>query len=72
MDCFNHNCPFRVNETSLYNKCDSIACPNRYNYDFFITSNRTLTSDELMELVEQRNNVKIVKLKMDVRKNFND
>lgn len=33
MDCFNHNCPFRVNEISLYNKCDSIACPNRYKYN---------------------------------------
>ena len=34
MDCFNHSCPFRVNETSNANR----------------TSNRTLTNDELAML----------------------
>ena len=27
MDCFNHSCPFRVNETSNANRCECIACP---------------------------------------------
>ena len=50
MDCFNHSCPFRVNETSNANRCERIACPNRSNNDFIITSNRTLTNDELAML----------------------
>ena len=51
MDCFNHSCPFRVNETSNANRCECIACQNRSNSDFIITSNRTLTNDELAMLV---------------------
>ena len=47
MDCHNHSCPFRVNETSNANRCECVACPNRSNNDFIITSNRTLTNDEL-------------------------
>ena len=50
MDCFNHSCQFRVNETSNANRCKCIACPNRSNSDFIITSNRTLTNDELTML----------------------
>ena len=50
MDCFNHSCPFRVNETSNANRCECMACPNRSNNDFIITSNRTLTNDELTML----------------------
>ena len=46
MDCFNHSCPFRVNETSNANHCECMACPNRSNNDFIITSNRTLTNAE--------------------------
>ena len=50
MDCFNHSCPFRVNETSNANRCECVACQNRSNSDHIITSNRTLTSDELAML----------------------
>ena len=50
MDCFNHSCPFRVNETSNANRCECVACQNRSNSDFIITSNRTLTNDELAML----------------------
>ena len=50
MDCFNHSCPFRVNETSNANRCECVACQNRSNSDFIITSNRTLTDDELAML----------------------
>ena len=54
MDCFNHSCPFRVNETSNANRCECIACQNRSNSDFIITSNRTLTNDELAMLTALR------------------
>lgn len=50
MDCFNHSCPVRVNETSNANRCECVACQNRINNDFIITSNRTLTNDELAML----------------------
>ena len=54
MDCFNRSCPFRVNETSNANRCECVACQNRSNNDFIITSNRTLTNDELAMLNAQR------------------
>ena len=50
MDCFNHSCPFRVNETSNANRCECVACQNRSNSDFIITINRTLTDDELARI----------------------
>ena len=53
-DCFNHNCPFRINETNNVNRCDSISCPNRCNNIFIISSNRTLTDNELAILEAQR------------------
>ena len=31
MDCFNHSCPFRVNETSNANRCERVTCQNRSN-----------------------------------------
>lgn len=46
MDCFNHSCPFRVNETSNANRCDCIACQNRSNSNFIIASNRTFADNE--------------------------
>ena len=57
MDCFNHSCPFRVNETSNANRCECVACQNRSNHDFIIiiiTSNRTLTDDEMAMLTAMR------------------
>lgn len=50
MDCFNHSCPFRVNETSSVYRCECIACKNRSNGSFFVTYNRTLSDDELARL----------------------
>lgn len=55
MDCFNHPCQFRVNETSNANRCECVACPNRSNSDFIIISNRTLTDDKLAMLIALRN-----------------
>ena len=54
MDCFNHSCPFRVNETSNPNRCECVACQNRSSNDFVITSNRTLTDEELAMLTALR------------------
>ena len=54
MDCFNHSCPFRMNETSNANRCECVACQNRSTSDFIITSNRTLTDDELARLTRMR------------------
>lgn len=48
-DCFNYSCPFRVNETSNVNKCECLACPNRYSVDVF-SYNRTLTDEELEKI----------------------
>lgn len=28
-DCYNHSCPFRVNDTSSASRCECTACPNR-------------------------------------------
>ena len=46
-DCYNHSCPFRVNDTSCSNRCECMACPNRCTGDFSITWNRTLTDEEM-------------------------
>lgn len=54
MDCFNHSCPFRVNETSNTNRCECVAYQNRSSNDFIITSNRILTDDELAMLTALR------------------
>ena len=54
MDCFNHSCPVRVNETSNANRWECVACQNRSNSDFIITSNQTLTDDELAMLTALR------------------
>ena len=54
MECFNHSCPFRVNETSNANRCECVACQNRRNRDFIIMSNRTLTDDEMAMLTALR------------------
>ena len=47
MDCFNHLCPFRQNETSSCNRCECLACPNRCQSPATYTvSNHTLTVEE--------------------------
>lgn len=51
-DCYNHSCPFRVNDTSNANRCECTACPNRCTGDFSIAWNRTLTDEEL-EIIER-------------------
>lgn len=50
MDCFNHNCPFRSNTTSSFNRCECIACPNRCEASTAYASNCTLTAAEFASL----------------------
>ena len=54
MDCFNHRCPFRANETSSCNRCECVDCQNRCSNSFVITSNLTLTNDEIAMLNARR------------------
>lgn len=49
-DCFNHSCPFRVNEFSNDNGCECLACPNRCSGEGFFSYNRTLTDEELEKI----------------------
>lgn len=49
-DCFNFNCPFRQNETSSFNRCECVACPNHDSHEYVISSNRTLTDREICEI----------------------
>ena len=65
MDCFNHLCPFRVNETSNANRCECVACQNRNNSGFIIASNRTLTNYEFEMLIALRNRYKNYGARMD-------
>ena len=53
MDCFNHGCPFRVNETSNANRCECVGCQNKTTSDVMIQSNRTLTEEEVHRAVKR-------------------
>ena len=56
MDCFNYNCPFRQNTTSNCNRCDCFACQNRCEEPItYITSNHTLTADEIARMTNDPN-----------------
>ena len=56
MDCFNYNCPFRQNTTSNCNRCDCLACQNRWEKPVtYITSNHTLTADEIARMTNDLN-----------------
>ena len=56
MDCFNYNCPFRQNTTSNCNRCDCLACQNRWEEPVtYITSNHTLTADEIARMTNDLN-----------------
>lgn len=49
-DCFNFACP--VYEA----KCPCVACPNRTLSEFTITSNRTLTEQEISAILAKMQN----------------
>lgn len=56
MDCFNYNCPFRQNTTSNCNRCDCLACQNRWEEPVTcIISNRTLMADEIARMTNDSN-----------------
>ena len=56
MDCFNYNCPFRQNTTTNCNRCDCLACQNRCEEPvIYITSNHTLTADEIARMTNDSN-----------------
>ena len=56
MDCFNYNCPFRQNTTSNCNRCECLACQNRCEEPItYITSNHTLTADEIARMTNDPN-----------------
>ena len=56
MDCFNCNCPFRQNTTSNCNRCDCLACQNRWEEPVtYIIGNRTLTADEITRMTNDPN-----------------
>lgn len=47
MDCFNYHCPFRQNTTSSCNRCECLACQNRWEEPVtYIVSNHTLTEKD--------------------------
>lgn len=54
MDCVNHGCPFRVNETRNPNRCECTACPNKCTNDVIIVSDHTLSEEELRKFLEER------------------
>lgn len=54
-ECKNMQCPFRVNETSNKNRCDSYGCERRYiDSCGYIVSNRTLTDEEVRKLSRRK------------------
>ena len=53
MDCFNHNCLWKENNTSNYNRCECIACPNRWNNDVYVISDCTLTKERYKEKIKK-------------------
>lgn len=49
MDCFNHNCPFRTNETSNMNRCDCYSCKVRDSESVYVNSNKIITNDTVLK-----------------------
>ena len=49
-DCFNFSCP--AHEA----KCPCVACPNRVTQEFTVTSNRTLTEQEIIAILAKMQN----------------
>lgn len=55
MNCYNYNCPFRVNKTTNVYCCERIGCPNRTDGYIVHTSNRTLSVDEMVAIKNKDN-----------------
>ena len=47
MDCYNQNCPFRVNTTSSSHYCSCSACPKRQDKQTtYYTSSTTVETEQ--------------------------
>lgn len=55
MDCYNYNCPFRVNKTTNSYYCACIFCSNRTDDYIIYTSNHTLSADEIAKIKNRDN-----------------
>lgn len=47
-ECYNYGCLFRVNDLPVEFHCECVACPNRWKSEKTITTNKTMTNDQLM------------------------
>lgn len=47
MNCYNYGCPFRVNYLPVDSNCECVACPNRWKGGKIITTDGTMTYEEL-------------------------
>ena len=54
MDCFNHPCSLRINNSSNFHRCECVGCPNRNSGNYVIAWNRTLTTDEEMDEIKRK------------------
>lgn len=56
IDCYNYSCNFRRVDRKPTNSiyCDCIACPNRAYDNQTITSNKTLSDEELNKALKER------------------
>lgn len=55
MNCYNYNCPFRVNKITNPYYCECIFCPNRTEDYIIYTSNRTLSADKIAKIKNKDN-----------------
>ena len=63
MNCYNYNCPFRVNKiTNVYcceyicrPNCECISCPNRTDGYIVHTTNCILSADEIARIKNKDN-----------------
>lgn len=55
MNCYNYNCPFRVNKITNSYYCERIGCPNRTDGYIVHTSNCTLSTDEIAKIRNKDN-----------------
>ncbi len=55
MNCYNYNCPFRVNKITNSYYCECIFYPHRTDDYIVYTSNRTLSADEIARIKNKDN-----------------
>lgn len=55
MNCYNYNCPFRVNKITNSYYCECMFCPHRTDDYIVYTSNHTLSADEIARIKNKGN-----------------